>query len=629
MKLEDIEKKIYKLDNNQNTELDLKDKKEVISEVVQSNQGQSFFNEKERLNNINNIDIKEEKIKKEKPRNYFFKIIISFSLLIIIGGLSYFYFFLKIKPLENLNVDLIMPENIFLGVPSNFEISITNPSQNLIKDAKLIIILPSGVFSLNKEDQIRFELGDIKQNEIIKKDFSLLILNEELKTTKKIKTILDYSLGGRQRFQFFKEFSFFPYLEPIEITFKKPDYIFLGDEFEFLINLNNSTDYNYKQLYLELILPKNYELIDYGELEKVKQNIFLLKDYKSFEKRNLKFLGKIDKKETTTSVFNFGIVLKNKIEGEELILAKKGFTLNLAKDEIDINITVNDKSNYLAKDGDLLKYKISIKNNSPKSISDIILKVKFLNDVFDFASLQGNFNFDEKEKAIIWLPNNNLSLRNLLSDSETNFIFTVKLKKMFSELSDIKNIKALIEVILDSPTIINPKTDKTLVKKDFETKIKGSLSGEQFLYYSLKEEDGEGPIPLKVNEKTLVKLIWQVKTQLTDFNNVKLKAYLKDNVELKEIIFSGEKKPIYNSRTKEILWQIDKINANSQLEAIFKLELTPNIKMLNKFMPIISDLSFEGIDNFTKEKIISSFKALDSSLIEDLKENQTLLKVVE
>lgn len=632
MKLEDIEKKLYKLDGGQNKDLTFeKEQKQVVGPKIIKEEENNFRNttEKKEVESVKeNSVLKKEN--KEKSKNYFFKIIVVFLLLIIVGGISYFYFSLKLKPIENLSLDLILPENLFLNTPLNFEINILNPAEDIIKDAKLMIILPNDVRTLDKDEQIKFDLGDIKPNEVIKRDFSLIVLNSEFKTTKKIKAILDYSLGGRQRFQFFKEFSFFPYLQPVEITFKKPDYVFLGDEFEFLVSLNNLTENSYNDLNLELVLPKGYELINYDELEKIKGNTFLLKDLRANEKKNLKILGKINIETTTASLFNFGVILKNKFKEEEFILAKEGFALSLAKDDIGINLLVNNSSNYLAKDGDNLKYEINLKNNSPKPISDIILKVKFLSDVFDFASLKGDFLFDEKEKTITWLPNNNLSLRNFLPNKEIKIVFFIKLKNFDAEISKAKNLKALLEVSFDSPTIINPKTDKTFVKKTFETKIKGDLKSEQLVYYVKEgEAEGEGFLPLKVNETTIVNLVWRVSSQLTDFSNIKLKAYLKDGVELKEIVSFDGKKPVYNSRTKEISWQLDKILANSKSEAIFKLELKPYPKLVNNFMPIISELNFEGIDDFTKNKISSTFKALDSSLIEDLKDKPNLLKVVE
>jgi len=80
--------------------------------------------------------------------------------------------------------------------------------------------------------------------------------------------------------------------------------------------------------------------------------------------------------------------------------------------------------------------------------------------------------------------------------------------------------------------------------------------------------------------------------------------------------------PLYNERTQEIVWNIDRISATTgvisdPIEAVFQIEAVPNITEVGQYKQLVSGSTFEAKDEFTDFKITGSDAALTTALTDD------------
>ena len=73
------------------------------------------------------------------------------SILIVLAGTAgfgYYYFFVRL-PQPNVGLEFSKPDQTLLGQPFSISVSFSNYSDQILKNAKLSVLLPDGVSFLN------------------------------------------------------------------------------------------------------------------------------------------------------------------------------------------------------------------------------------------------------------------------------------------------------------------------------------------------------------------------------------------------------------------------------------------------------------------------------------------------
>ncbi len=83
-----------------------------------------------------------------------------------------------------------------------------------------------------------------------------------------------------------------------------------------------------------------------------------------------------------------------------------------------------------------------------------------------------------------------------------------------------------------------------------------------------------------------------------------------------------ESSPTYNERTQEVTWNIDKILAargilSDPIEAVFKVELTPNVTEVGQYKDILGKTTLTATDDFTGVDMVSYDNPLTTNLTDD------------
>lgn len=624
MSLEELEKQLYsarrKQDNVGGEEKKVEEPK--LGEKKETIQTESSWREED----INDFGI--EGKKKNKFKKFFFvggTIIILMSILIG-GG----FFFLKyFSAPKDVNIEIYSQSGIPRGVPFEVTVQLTNEINNFLEDAKVILTLTPGIISLEGGDGTNRNMlvdtvGNIGGGSLTKRTFKLLSVGD-INSVQKITAELSYRTGGKALFTVKNSKDISITSPAIALSVKKPEQIIAGSKFDLEVNYENTSSFDFSDIVLEAKYPSSF-IFDSASIPPTSlNNYWWLGELKSGSKGSIQIKGSLNSlnKEASNIPFsisaNFGE--KNYPIDEQLA------TLSISPAPIFVEITPNGKSDYIAKMGDEITYVIRYRNDSGIDLSDVVLKTQFVGDLFDFTSLRTNGGFNSLTGTVTWTAANVPGLRILEKGGAGQTEVRIKLNPYYQiKRPTDKNFVLRATAEINSPSvpyyITAEKTSTAVVK---EIKVMGVTSVDaQALYRDPKAGIvNAGTFPPKVNRPTQFSIHWILKNYLTDVKDVEVKASLGREVKWVSAVKSNiESSPTYNERTQEVIWNIDKISAargilSDPIEAIFKVELTPNVTEVGQYKDILEKTTLTATDDFTGVDMVSYDNPLTTNLTDD------------
>jgi len=636
MSLEDLEKEIY-----------------GFKKAEMPRQSSKSFSQKSQLNDLESK--KEEKIaesweelektdqknKKEQKGN-FLKIIIVFSLILIVFGVFLIIKYLNAPAEPKIKVEIIAPSLVKAGAPFELTVNLSNQTGLVLQNSSLTLSLPSGLVPIDGNNKMiggefRENLGDIGIGGITKKSFTLMAIEEDGNNVRKVNAVFVYNTGSRQRFEqkAFKEIIVEG--SAIETQVKMPERVLSGSVFEIEINYRNVSNYDFDSLIFEINYPQGFEFISASLAPTSLNNYWNLGGLRAGSSSVLKIRGQIKAAEQT--FFSIPATLSLELNGYNFVINKTSFNLSIAPSPLDIAIVVNNNPSYVARIGDYLNYTINYKNQSGIALADVVIKAKLSGELFDFTSLQSRAQFDSLNKILTWNVSNVPELRVLQSGEGGSVNFSIRLLSNFPvKRSNDKNYILKLEVAIDSPTVPYYLNDnKTSASSFIETKVAGLITVDAQAFYRDAAAGivNSGTMPPKVNQPTQYTIHWIVKNYATDVKDVELRAFLQSGVSLTGVVKSNvDTVPLYSERTQEVVWRINQIPANKGIvnepaEAIFQIQAIPNITQIGQYQPLLSETRIKAVDEFTGLQLENFDTALTTSLPDDVTVGQGGGRVVQ
>ena len=566
------------------------------------------------MNSINESPGLWGKINQISHRVFWILVVGSFIVLTVIS----FYFYQHFKSQE-VNFSLKAPQSNFFGVPFNVDINIENNSDKALNDVKISMILPEGAAFVSESLEKRVlnrSLGDLGAHSNFQDKIPLIVFGNQ-ESIKKFDITISYfppTLGPKARFEQTKsvEVSF---KEPaIKLDLVAPQKVLNNEEFELEVYYQNISDFDFSNVELELNYPNFFTLKSASPQPSTGNNFWEISNLGKNNQGSLTIKGSVLGAEK--SFFDIDGLLKIEVAGQKYLLTKKTATINIAPSPLNLDIILNDQLNYIASLDNDLRYKINFRNNSDIGLNDVVIKAKLIGEMFNFPSLHTNGFFNSKDNTIIWNAANTPGLR-LVAPGADGFVeFEVKTKNSYpiKRISD-KNFVLKVQAEISSPAVpYYIASDKTIGLAELENKVAGDIkinSQASFI---------KGNWPLKVNKPTTFDIHWTIINYSTDVSKIEVRAFLQAGV-----VWTGQVRsnintvPVYNERTQEIVWSIDRLTAtkgvtSKPVEAIFQVIATPNITQINQRMPILSETNISGVDEFTNIKLKNTAPAIDSNL---------------
>ncbi|MEK7154456.1 MAG: hypothetical protein AAB792_02785, partial [Patescibacteria group bacterium] len=133
-----------------------------------------------------------------------------------------------------------------------------------------------------------------------------------------------------------------------------------------------------------------------------------------------------------------------------------------------------------------------------------------------------------------------------------------------------------------------------------------------------------GPFPPKVNYKTVFTIRWNLVNPSSDLSSAKVTAVLMPGVvwEERARVSGSQPQPVYNAAQKTVTWDLGTLPAGvgvsfPQYEADFQISVTPSVNQAGGPVPLLKNVQFEGVDTFTKERILRTIPDVTTSNVSD------------
>jgi len=344
---------------------------------------------------------------------------------------------------------------------------------------------------------------------------------------------------------------------------------------------------------------------------------------------------------------------------------------------ITLKQTVNALESFSVNKGEEVEYKIKFKNISDQEIRGLVINSELEGDI-DFNSLEVvNGSYDDESNKITWSAFNVPKLAVFKPGDEDEVSFKIKTSDYF----DIKSAEDKNFIIKNKVTISSfnfndneEKIEKEIASDEMVVKINAFLFVRTKGYFN---DDGRikniGVIPPEVGKETTYTIHWNLNNILGDIKNVKITSVLPGNIkwtgnyinsngeislgdenngtytpenEEEKILRQAqddtrqdqddtnessdeiennqilEEKFYYNTVTREIIWEMPELSANTGLispskEIVYQISITPEDSDVGKTIKIMNEVEAIGFDEFTNEEIVTFESELTTELPDD------------
>ena len=567
------------------------------------------------MKEFQDIGNEEKNFLKRVFKKIFSKVLVFFLFFLFFLSVGFVVYQTYFKA-DKVEISVQNPTIVLAGEEFKIETKVTNYSPFLLKNASLRLVLPenSRTSNFKKEKFITKFLGDISKKSEIKTDFSLRIFGPPHKI-QVLKLVLSWEKPGF-KINFKKEREVkIEISEPIvELDFFTPKEVLPENEFSFSLKYQNNSSKYLKNLAIRFSFPENFQIIE--TFPELNGNLFLVKEISPFGINKINFKAKISsfvsERKTIPLVADVSFLREN----ESILIEKKEGGVNLIPPPLGLTIIPSFDKEKPLKLGQTLRFKIYYQNNTQIALKNLVVKTKVDSKLFDYKTLKTDGEFDLRKKEITWLSALRESLETL-SPGQQDFVeFEISLKKEFvprSENDFNKTIEIESEIsTLTVPYYLQAKKLISRSKMSFKLQTKIELICKALFYDAPSEILNQGLFPPKVGKTTNFTVHWEVKNYFNDLENVEVRTFLPENITYTGVFKTNTSfEPVYNERTKELVWRLDKVEKGSGITKekpylIFQVALVPSPTQKGKFVNLEDEVTFSAIDSFTLNEVFTT-----------------------
>ncbi len=562
---------------------------------------------------------------------------------LVVGGLgmllliSLVFFFMGRGSFGESRVELEIegPKEISAGESVSYKITYANNNKISLSDIKLSFFYPldaivtrdNNVLDVTNEN---FDLGELKSGESGEKTLTAFIVGDKgnIKTARATLTFKPSNLSS----VFKKEASLATTITTlaVPITLVAPPTVINGQNISYLIDYRNQSSGDLQDLRFQVRYPDGFKSSQYSPQPTTKsqgQDIWMIPALKQGEGARITIQGALSGNERETKTIS--VVLQKKITtatGDNYVdFEKTEASSVIATPLLSVGLTVNDSVDYTAHAGDLLRYKANLKNNSNSGIAGLSFSVHLDGSMFDFTSVRSDGFFDSRVGTIYWNSSTVAALNNLGANQSATVEFEARLKSSFSGSLGARESFVKATAHLETPNVpADLDIDKLTADSELITRISSSPTFAQKVLLNDSAFGSSGPFPPKVNSKTAFIVRWSLVNPSSDLSSAKITATLMPGVvwEERARVSGSQPQPVYDARQGTVIWDLGTLPAGigvsfPQYEADFQISITPSVNQAGGPVPLLKNVSFEGTDTFTKERILRTIPDVTTANVSD------------
>ncbi len=572
-------------------------------------------------------------VKKPAPRRSGEGIIVGIILIfLVIGGYGLYQLFFSPtgQPASSkISIEFSKPDQILIGEPFTVTVNVSNYSDNVLKNADISLLLPTGVYFVGEPDSKRLSdqaIGDLGPGSVKPQEFNLIALTGDATRRLEAKLTYAFSQTSGAQYESMGNLDLLINQAAVAINLGLPQSVFSGQDFDITVSYSNNTTHDFKDASLALDYPPTFTFKKSSvSADGQGNNSWKLGDIPAGSAGTITITGAVVAPEG--SFFDVGASLSSAVSGSTYEIGKQTATLAISQSPLSVTITANGSSDYVSHTGDTITYKIQYQNNSDMAMQNVKIQATPTGELFQPSGISTNGNFNSLTNTITWFPATNQELSSVPSKQGGTVSFSIPVAGSFPiRLLSDKNYTLKVQAQVESPTVPqNITADKTVSIGTIVSKVAGKLDFVSEAYWGDAASGilNNGPYPPRVNQPTQFTVHWRIVNYATDVNTVHLSAYLQSGARFTGVAKSTvDTSPVYNPNSGLVTWDIPSIAATKGFisppaEAIFQIEVTPASNQVGSAVVFLGDTSIQWTDSFVGQTGQGTAKALDTSVPND------------
>lgn len=562
--------------------------------------------------------------------------LISLSVCVVIGIVGFIY---------SLNQQRFSDKGVVLEVKGSSQVSageelsyvLTYRNNNLValENAKITVELPKALTdsSLNILGQEKSEVREYSLGELAPRSKGEITIKGRLigeqGSIQTIKATLNYKPSIlSSSFDTKTEFATTIADSPVIIDIQSPLESVSGDTVNYVVTVNNKGSTDLKNVELRLEYPDTFAFASSNITSTGnEQNTFTIPILKAKGAYSVTVTGNLGGNNQEIKILKAQIG-ENK-QGVFTLYASSQNSTKLGSPYVSVVQKVSPASGIVSA-GETLDYTVTIRNNTQVRIGQGLLKVKLDSNLLDITKLKAlGADFDSGTNTIIWRANALPQLNTFAPNEEGTVNFSVPVKKIIP-IDDFQDINYVIKTQATFESDEVPTTlgvNKIIQGNASEVKLATRLIPKSNIAYKSSSSSiiNTGPIPLKLAQTTTFTVNWEIQNLTNDVSGVVLRATLPSNITWTgQSSSNGFGKLSYNDRTKEIVWDIGNVPANTGLlrplyRAVFQIAINPTPNQLGQEPILLSNINYTGKDMFTGVDLSGNIDTPTSNQVIDVR----------
>jgi len=545
-------------------------------------------------------------------------------LLFLIFAITSFISFFA-QPTTGITFEFNAPREVLVGEPFELEVSLTNDSGNVLKQASLAIGLPDPVAFIGKEDGtsvIEESVGDILPGTVKKFQYQLVAIGGS-QTVARIKTALNYRRSNTSAD--FRENNMIDITidrPAIEVDYIVPQKIVIGQPFPIEIKAKHQGKIDFSKVFVALNPPANFKIDALSPEAQEEPATWVLNNFSPGSEAVFNVTGTLVGK--AGNFITLGTNISVEHNGQKYEIVMKEASLPLTAAPLSVQIFLNGSEKATPSIGKAVNYSVAVKNNSDVPLENVSVRLKLSSDLFDYRGVQSDAFFNSADSSFLWTAGNQSGLLKINPGETRQVLVTLALRPDFPtvSLSD-KNYVLLADAVAESTTLPpGVKGQKTSAKTSLQSRVRGlaSFSAKAFYKEVGSNIENTGPFPPRANVPTQYTVHWAISSEAVDLRDIAVSAFLEPQARFTGRSYTNTGvDPIYNPASGQITWNVPSVRANQgkigpPAELVFQIEVTPSVSQLGGQATIIGETIFQAVDVFVGETASSKVSALTTNL---------------
>lgn len=528
---------------------------------------------------------------------------------------------------NNIDLEVKGPTQLRSGEELNLETNIRNRNKVTLRDVSLTITYPAGTvdsLETNKELPLwREQLSDLNPGQSVAVGSRAIIYGAQ-NSKQKVVLKMEYHIPDSNAvFSKEMEYDIIIGSGTIDISFSLPSEINSGKTFTSNLKIISNAKSVLRQVVVKVDYPSGFNF-DSADLNPASSNnIWYLGDLAPGVSREINLTGSLVGQSEEVKSFKVTAGLDKSGGSGEISTEYGGLfqTVNLKRDFVSVSLNLKNKTSLTP--GSLFNGSVEWANNLPDKVIDGSLELFLSGNAIDKRSVDGNSGFyNSLTNSIVWdkslIPS--LAQLNPGENGQSSFEFSIL---PLSRMIGGSNSSVGMRLVFKGTRVTSDEQSEEVVSETEKSLKIGTLAKfSAGAIYSVGPFRNTGPLPPKVGEETTYTTTWTVSNSTNQLKQVRVRAKLPLYVKWLSAISPLDEKVIYDKTNNEVVWDLGAVEPGvgdvlPNREASFQISITPSLSQLGGTVDLVKDISFEGVDSLTGQKIMLTASDLNTKLLAD------------